>query len=82
MTATGYVSETCSFTCGSQSEADVKRAGIKKAQKVIMLLDGSKVDKRTPYNFATLSDIDCMVVDKKFPSETKADIEGKNIKVY
>ena len=82
MTATGYVPETFSFTCGSQAEVEIKRAVIKNAQKVIMLLDGSKVDKRTPYNFATLFDIDCMVVDKKFPQDIKAQIEGKNIKVY
>lgn len=82
MTATGFISETGGFTCGSQSEAEVKRRVISKAQYVIMLLDSSKVDKNTPYTFATLSDIDCMVVDGKFPSALKSKIESKNIKVY
>lgn len=82
MTATGFISETGGFTCGSQSEAEVKRRVISKAQYVIMLLDSSKVDKNTPYTFATLSDIDCMVVDGKFPFALKSDIESKNIKVY
>ena len=31
-------------------EAEVKRAVIKKADFVIMLLDSSKVNKKTPYN--------------------------------
>ena len=61
MTATGFIKDTGSFTCGSQSEAEVKRAAIKKADFVIMLLDSSKVNKKTPYTFATLGDIDCMV---------------------
>ncbi len=82
MTATGFISSAGGFTCGSQSEAEVKRCVIKKAQHVIMLLDSSKVDKNTPYTFATLSDVDCMVVDSKFPEELKEQIESKNIKVY
>ncbi len=82
MTATGFISRTGGFTCGSQSEAEVKQHVIKKAQHVIMLLDSSKVDKNTPYTFATLEDIDCMVVDSKFPEEQKKQIESKNIKVY
>lgn len=82
MTATGFIGSTGCFTCGSQSEAEVKRNVIKKATKVIMLLDSSKVNKSTPYNFAELSDIDCMVVDKNFPSSIKASMEQRGIKVY
>ena len=82
MTATGYIKDTGCFTCGSQSEAEVKRAVIKKADNVIMLLDSSKVNKKTPYTFAELSDVNCMVVDKNFPKELKASIENGGIKVY
>ncbi len=82
MTATGFIGATGCFTCGSQSEAEVKRHVIKKATKVIMLLDSSKVNKSTPYNFSSLEDIDCMVVDEKFPSHIKEEIERKGIKVY
>ena len=82
MTATGFIKETGSFTCGNQSEADVKRAIIKKADFVIMLLDSSKVNKKTPYTFATLEDVNCMVVDSKFSKELKATIEDQGIKVF
>ena len=82
MTATGFIGSTGCFTCGSQSEADVKRKVIEKATKVIMLLDSSKVNKSTPYNFAELKDIDCMVVDKNFPGSIKASVEQSGIKVY
>ncbi len=82
MTATGFIKETGAFTCGNQAEAEVKRSVIKKADHVIMLLDSSKVNKKTPYTFAYLSDVDCMVVDSNFSKELKNIIEEKGIKVW
>ena len=82
MTATGFIKDVGGFTCGNQSEADVKRAVIKKADNVIMLLDSSKVNKKTPYTFAYLSDINCMLVDKNFSKEIKGNIEQRGTKVY
>ena len=82
ITSTGFIAETGSFTCGMQSEADVKRKAIDKADKVIMLLDSSKVDKKTPYTFATIKDIDILVVDNAFPEDIKTKIIEMGIKVY
>ena len=82
MTATGFVKDTGSFTCGSQSEADVKRAVIEKADLVIMLLDSSKVNKKTPYTFATLLNVDYMVVDAEFPEDLKNSMISMGTKVY
>ena len=82
MTATGFIKEQGNFTCGNQSEADVKRKVIEKADKVIMLLDSSKVNKKTPYTFASLSDVDCMVVDTNFSKELRLNIEQNGTKVY
>lgn len=79
MTATGFIKDSGCFTCGSQSEAEVKRAIIKKADKVIMLLDSSKVNKKTPYTFCLLSDVNCMVTDENFPKELKNSITEKGI---
>lgn len=82
MTATGFIKEQGGFTCGNQSEADVKRKVIQKADQVIMLLDSSKLNKKTPYTFAKLEDVDCMVVDKNFSKELRNSIVEKGIKVY
>jgi DeoR family transcriptional regulator of aga operon len=82
MTATGFNKEAGIFTCGMQSEAEVKRKVIEKADRVIMLIDSSKVGKKTPYTFATISEIDCLVVDSAFPKEYVKDLEEKGIKVY
>ena len=82
MTATGFVKDSGGFTCGSQSEAEVKKAVIDKADPVIMLLDSSKVNKKTPYTFATLLDVDYMVVDSEFPEELKQSMISMGMKVY
>ena len=71
MTATGFIKDVGGFTCGNQAEAEVTRAVIKKADNVIMLLDSSKVNKKTPYTFASLEDVNCMVVDKNFSKDLK-----------
>ncbi len=81
ITATGFIKESGAFTCGMQSEAEVKRAVMQKADKVIMLIDSSKVGKKTPYTFAELSDVDYLVVDKNFPKELKIALENSGIKV-
>ena len=81
MTATGYIKDTGCFTCGSQSEADVKRSVIQKADLVIMLLDSSKVGKNTPYTFAKLNNVHYLVVDKNFPHELRERIEANGTTV-
>ena len=81
MTSTGFIKDSGQFTCGSQAEADVKRAVIKKADLVIMLLDSTKANKKTPYSFASLEDVNCMVVDSDFPRELKEKIIEKGIKI-
>ncbi len=81
ITATGFIKESGAFTCGMQTEAEVKRAVMQKADTVIMLLDSSKVGKKTPYTFAELSDVNYLVVDKNFPKDLKVAIENSGIKV-
>lgn len=82
MTATGYIKETGSFSCGSQAEAEIKRKVISKADYVIMLLDSSKINKKPPYTFANIRDIDCIVSDKNFPDSLAKEIEALGTKVY
>ncbi len=82
MTATGFIRDIGGFTCGNQAEAEVKRKVIEKADNVLLLIDSSKVNKKTPYTFARLSDIDCMVVDSNFSKDLKQSIEDFGVKVY
>ena len=59
----------------------MKRAVIKKADKVIMLLDSSKIDKKTPYTFAELKDVNCMVTDKNFPKDLITAVSETGVEV-
>ena len=47
MTATGFIKDIGGFTCGNQAEAEVKRKVIEKADNVLLLIDSSKVNKKT-----------------------------------
>ncbi len=52
------------FSIGNYSECELKKMVIKKARKIIVLLDVSKIDKSMPYTFADLKDIDLLITDK------------------
>ena len=81
MTATGFNPEKGCFTCGLQDEMEIKRAVIEKADKVLMLLDSSKLGKNMPFTFAELDKIDYLVVDGNFPDEVKSKIEQNGVAV-
>ncbi|MBE6885484.1 MAG: DeoR/GlpR transcriptional regulator [Oscillospiraceae bacterium] len=55
------------FTCGKESEADVKNLIIKKARTVIMLMDRSKLNKMLPFTFCGLKDINYMICEGELP---------------
>ncbi len=55
------------FTCGNYSECELKRTVVRKAKKVILLIDSSKFDKKFPYAFCDFPDIDVFITDTEFP---------------
>ena len=62
MATSGFSLET-GFTTGNSNEAELKRQIIKKARKVIMLMDSSKLEQNLMFTFSTLKDIDVIVTD-------------------
>jgi len=58
----GY-SPSGGFTVGNYAECEVKRAVIKKANMVIMLMEQEKINKSLPFTFATLKDIDVIITN-------------------
>ena len=64
MAASGY-DEKGGFTVGSQLGALLKRAVVKRARKVVMMLDSSKVGTLLPFTFARMEDVDVLVGDSK-----------------
>lgn len=59
------------FTCGNYAEAELKRAVIKKANRVIILMDSNKSGKSLTFTFATFKDIDVLITDTPLPEAVR-----------
>ena len=68
ITPSGY-SSNGGFTVGNYAECEVKRAIIKKANMVIMLMEQEKINKSLPFTFATLKDIDVIITNGELSKE-------------
>ena len=53
------------FTCGKESEMMVKNLVIRKARTSAVLCDSTKFTRLMPFTFASLSDVDYIITDKK-----------------
>ena len=64
MSASGY-SYDSGFSVSNISESELKKQIIRKAKKVIVLMDSSKKDKVLAYTFANRSDVDLILTEKE-----------------
>lgn len=64
------------FTCGNYSECELKRYVVQNARRVVLMMDSSKYEKRYPYAFCTLDDIDVFITDCDSPALRKAQRQG------
>lgn len=83
LVASGYSGE-CGFTCGKESEAQIKALVIEKARHVIVLMDMSKMQRLLPYTFARLSDINYFVTEaspRQLPEEFLEQAEAAGVTV-
>ncbi|HSK67723.1 MAG TPA: DeoR/GlpR family DNA-binding transcription regulator [Candidatus Limnocylindria bacterium] len=81
MGVTGYI-HGLGFTCGSEEECELKRAVIRKAEKVILLMDAQKVGIANTFTFCGLEDVDAVVSDPALPEATRQEFEKHNIRIY
>jgi len=80
MGASGY-SQSAGFTAGEYFESELKRLVLSKAEKVVMLIDSSKIGKNMPYTFANPEDIHVLVTDTGLPPEIEAVFVSKGVQV-
>lgn len=59
------------FSCGDYFEAELKRLIIKKAQRVILLMDTSKINSGLPHTFARLNNIHTWITDCPLPEDVQ-----------
>ena len=80
LVATSAFSLGTGFTCGSESEAMLKKLVIEKANTVVMLMDSSKLGKNMAYTFAQLKDIDVLIMEE-VPADLRKEAEQMGIEV-
>ncbi|MCD6122390.1 MAG: DeoR/GlpR transcriptional regulator [Spirochaetales bacterium] len=62
-------------------EADIKRAMVKSAQKVILVADSSKFGKVSTINFATLDEVHTIITDNGINEDMKSSIIERGIEL-
>lgn len=72
---------TNGFVVGESFEATMKREAIAKAEKVIVLMDSSKIGVSMPFTFARETDVDILVCDEIIDSETENHLRAKGVRV-
>lgn len=80
MAASGF-SVDSGFTVANIYECELKRKVVKKANKVVMLMDTSKINKDLAFTYATLKDIDVWVCEKELPPDVDAEAKKYGVEV-
>ena len=69
------------FTIGNYSECELKKIVVEKARLVIILMDGSKIDKSLPYTFATFDSADVLITSSPLPEDLMTLAKKKNVRI-
>ena len=80
MSASGF-SKEIGFTVTNIYECELKRKVIKRARKVIILMDTSKIDKDLPFTFANLEDVDLLICEGPLPPDVEEEVKKYNVEV-
>jgi DeoR/GlpR family transcriptional regulator of sugar metabolism len=79
MSASGF-SISSGFTVANVYECELKRKVVKRAKKVIVLMDTSKINKDLPFTYATLENVDIWVCEKGLPPDVEAEAKKYGVK--
>lgn len=80
MAASGYSIDS-GFTVSNIYECELKRKVVKRAKKVILLMDTGKINKDLPFTYATLEDIDIWVCERKLPPDVEAEAKKHGVTI-
>jgi len=69
------------FTGGNFAECELKRAVVEKAEKIIMLMDSSKIGRSLPYTFCTLDRVSVLICDEPLPEDLAKEARRCGVKV-
>ena len=77
---TGFI-KGIGFNCGSDEEASLKRSIISRSDKVVILMDSTKIDISNPFNFASVNDVDILVSDSQIEEDIKKYFQNNKVSV-
>ena len=77
---TGYIHGR-GFTCGSEEDCELKRAVIRKSEKVVVLMDSKKIGISSTFTFANLDEVDIVVSDSELSESAKQEFREANIEI-
>lgn len=77
---TGY-SSVRGFTCGEEEEYALKRAVMERSEKVVLLMDSTKVGLASTFTFAVPEDIDVIVSDGRLDSVTVREMKQAGVEI-
>lgn len=80
MGITSYSSDT-GFSCGVLNEAYLKQAVMKQAENKVVLMDSSKLGKKSTFQICSLGEADLIVSDVKIPSSFAAECKDAGVKL-
>lgn len=69
------------FTVSNIYECELKRKLVKRARKVILLMDTAKINKNLPFTYARLEDIDIWVAETTLPQDVASEAEKFGVKI-
>jgi DeoR family fructose operon transcriptional repressor len=69
------------FSCGDYMEAELKRIIIRKARRVVLLMDTTKLNNDLPYTFARLNNIHTWITDEPLPEDIQKAARQANVTV-
>ncbi len=69
------------FTCGPETDDQLRYAAIRRAKKVVILIDSSKIGRTFPITYTTLDHVDVIVSDDQLPPETAEEFRAHGVEV-
>lgn len=80
MAASGFSIDS-GFTVSNIYEGELKRKVVKRAKKVILLMDTHKINKDLPFTYATLEDIDVWICEKELLPDVEAEAKKYGVDI-
>ena len=80
LVVTSYSPET-GFACGVEEEALLKQTVLHRAEHVAVLLDSSKIERRSTFRICGLDEVDTVISDGRLPPEFLSACENAGVKV-